>query len=364
MSAKVQQFVVHRILLSNDGKLNFLPRGSCFDITPEISHLGGQLHSTFNAKPGKGVGGFKEVTADNEHSESSAQGLEKSAAQNPAQNPVLDLLPDVINSSLDFHEFSIIAGKHLLDTIVNEAMLETGFVIFNRYEYLATDYLMIAMLDTKEHVEVNQHLEITQSQHLDLSKMQIAVRIDLSQFDVNKDKNRYISFLKGRMGRKVGDFFMNFIACEEKVDVKQQNKRLLHEVDEYLSTEVLDKEEKQQHREALADYYKEKVNLGEHVQINELDKVLPKQGASEDGFSSYNASLAQPIESEFQADRSVMMAMKKFSGAGNGVSVSFERKLLGSRVQYDVHNDVLTIKGIPPNLKDQLTKSINSESNE
>jgi len=56
--------------------------------------------------------------------------------------------------------------------------------------------------------------------------------------------------------------------------------------------------------------------------------------------------------------------MKKFSGAGNGVSVSFERKLLGSRVQYDVHNDVLTIKGIPPNLKDQLTKSINSESNE
>ncbi|MFC4699167.1 nucleoid-associated protein YejK [Glaciecola siphonariae] len=340
MSANVQQFVVHRILLTNDGKLNFLPRGSCFEVNSEITSLGAQLHTTFNTKPGKGVGGFNDEQ----------------------ENPVKDLLPDVISGDLDFHEFSLIAGKHLLDTIVNEAMLETGFVIFNRYEYLATDYLMIAMLDTKEHVEVNHHLEISQSQHLDLSKMQIAVRIDLTQFDINKEQNRYISFLKGRMGRKVGDFFMQFIGCEEKVDIKQQNKRLLHEVDEYLSAEQLDASEKQEHRQALAEYYKQKVDLGEEVQITDLDNVLPRQGATEDGFSTYNASLPQPIEAQFQPDRSMMTAMKKFSGAGNGVSVSFDRKLLGERVQYDVHTDTLTIKGVPPNLKDQLTKSDNSGS--
>lgn len=342
MSANVQQFVVHRIMLTNDGKLHFLPRGSCFDVSAEIASLGSQLHTTFNTKPGKGVGGF-------------SLGEE---------NPVKDLLPQMISGELDFHEFSLIAGKHLLDTIVNEAMLETGFVIFNRYEYLATDYLMIAMLDTKEHVEVNQHLEISQSHHLDLSKMQIAVRIDLTQYDVQREQNRYITFLKGRMGRKVGDFFMQFISCEEKVDVKQQNKRLLHEVDEYLSGESLDNQEKQQHRESLAEYYKQKVDLGEEVHISDLDNVLPRQGASEDGFSSYNASLAQPIEAKFQPDRSMMTAMKKFSGAGGGVSISFDRKLLGERVQYDPQADVLIIKGIPPNLKDQLTKTLKSEADE
>nr|WP_136252400.1 nucleoid-associated protein YejK [Ningiella ruwaisensis] len=349
MSANVQQFVVHRILLTKDGKLEFLPRGSCFEITPEIANLAAQLHNTFNAKPGKGIGGFAS--------------LQENADSQPT-NPVQDLLPQVLSEEMDFHEFSIITGKHLLDTIVNEAMLETGFVIFNRYEYLATDYLMIAMLDTKEHVEVNHHLEITQSQHLDLSKMQIAVRIDLTAFDVNKDQNRYISFLKGRMGRKVGDFFMRFIGCDEKVDIKQQNKRLLHEVDEYLSGEPLDKEEKLQHKEALANYYKEKVSLGEEIQIKDLDNVLPRQGASENGFSSYNASLPQPIEPQFQPDKSMLTAMKKFSGAGGGVSVSFEKKLLGERVKFDPQSDTLTIKGIPPNLKDQLMKSITSESDE
>ncbi|MBT1451965.1 nucleoid-associated protein YejK [Glaciecola sp. XM2] len=342
MSANVQQFVVHRIMLTNDGKLHFLPRGSCFEVSAEITSLCAQLHTTFNTKPGKGVGGFN----------------------TDQENPIKDLLPEVISGQLDFHEFSLIAGKHLLDTIVNEAMLETGFVIFNRYEYLATDYLMIAMLDTKEHVEVNQHLEISQSQHLDLSKMQIAVRIDLTQYDVQPEQNRYISFLKGRMGRKVGDFFMQFIGCEEKVDVKQQNKRLLHEVDEYLSGESLDNQEKQAHRESLAAYYKEKVDLGEQVQISDLDNVLPRQGSTEDGFSSYNASLAQPIEPTFQPDRSIMTAMKKFSGAGGGVSVSFDRNLLGERVQYDPQTDTLMIKGIPPNLKDQLTKSLKSGADE
>ncbi len=50
--------------------------------------------------------------------------------------------------------------------------------------------------------------------------MQLAVRIDLTQLAVTAEQLRYISFIKGRMGRKVSDFFMHFIGCEELVDVK------------------------------------------------------------------------------------------------------------------------------------------------
>ncbi|HCG88437.1 MAG TPA: nucleoid-associated protein YejK, partial [Alteromonas macleodii] len=35
---------------------------------------------------------------------------------------------------------------------------------------------------------------------------------------------------------------------------------------------------------------------------------------------------------------------------------SFERKLMGDRVFYDPATDTLTIRGIPPNLKDQLNR--------
>jgi nucleoid-associated protein len=49
--------------------------------------------------------------------------------------------------------------------------------------------------------------------------------------------------------------------------------------------------------------------------------------------------------------------LAKFSGQGGGLSLSFDRKLYGDRIQYDAHTDTLVIKGIPPNLKDQLLKS-------
>ena len=47
-------------------------------------------------------------------------------------------------------------------------------------------------------------------------------------------------------------------------------------------------------------------------------------------------------------------------GAGGGLSLNFDAMLLGERVFYDPETDTLTIKGTPPNLKDQLTRRLGS----
>ena len=86
-------------------------------------------------------------------------------------------------------------------------MVETGFLVFCQYEFLATEYLMVALLNTKQHVHVDNQLELSISEHLDLAKMQLAARIDLTDWRVQPENNRYVSFIKGRMGRKVSDFF-------------------------------------------------------------------------------------------------------------------------------------------------------------
>ncbi|MDX2322278.1 MAG: nucleoid-associated protein, partial [Moritella sp.] len=50
---------------------------------------------------------------------------------------------------------------------------------------------------------------------------------------------------------------------------------------------------------------------------------------------------------------------------GGGLSVSFDQKLMGERISYDAQTDTLTIVGIPPNLREQLTRRGNSsEDNE
>jgi nucleoid-associated protein len=351
VSALIHHFVVHQLAVNQQQELALVPRASCFDVTPEIENLAQQINHAFNTKPSKGVGAF--VT---ENAEIVSVSRELSAREEPIPHAVTfkTMLEDMQSEKQDFVEFSIQASEMLKKSLIDTGNLETGFVLFSHYQFLATDYLMIAIINTKQHVEINRDLELTSSDHLDLAKMQLAVRIDLTQLAVSAEQQRYISFIKGRMGRKVSDFFMHFIGCEELVDVKQQNKQLLTTVDAFLSAEQLDPQEKHQARETVSNYYKEKLELGEDIQIQELAAKLPSDHVS---FEEFNQGAELPLEETFQADRGVLKTLAKFSGQGGGISLSFERKLLGERVSYDAGSDTLMIRGIPPNLKDQLLKS-------
>jgi len=333
VSALIHNFVVHQLRINQQQELVLVPRTSCFEINPAIEDLAQQINHAFNLKPAKGVGCFAAEKSDN--------------------NFAL-LLDNMLQGELGFVDFSVQASEQLKKSLLDTASVETGFVIFSHYQFLATDYLLITILNTKQHVEINSQLELTSSDHLDLAKMQLAVRIDLTQLATMAQQQRYISFIKGRMGRKVSDFFMHFIGCQELVDVKQQNKQLLHTVDAFLAAEQLDPQEKHQARQSVADYYKEKLEQGDDIQITELASKLPQHHST---FEQFNQSAEQPLEAHFQADRSALKNLAKFSGQGGGVSLSFERHLLGDRISYDAGSDTLMIRGIPPNLKDQLSKA-------
>jgi nucleoid-associated protein len=352
VSALIHHFVVHQLAVNQQQELTLVPRASCFDVSPEIENLAQQINHAFNTKPGKGVGAFVAQNAEivSVSREPLANEEQEPSALAPHTVSFKTLLEDMQSEKYDFVEFSIQASELLKKSLIDTGTLETGFVVFSHYQFLATDYLMIAIINTKQHVEINRNLELSSSDHLDLAKMQLAVRIDLTQLAVTADQLRYISFIKGRMGRKVSDFFMHFIGCEELVDIKQQNKQLLTTVDAFLASEQLDPTEKHQARDTVSEYYKEKLELGEDIQIQELAAKLPSDHIS---FEQFN----QQAEKQFQADRGVLKTLAKFSGQGGGVSLSFERKLLGDRVSYDAGSDTLMIRGIPPNLKDQLLKS-------
>jgi nucleoid-associated protein len=344
MSAVIHHFVVHQLAVNEQQELTVVPKNSCFEVTPEIEMLTQQINNAFNQKPGKGVGNFVDTDSLSEQDENESEsGV---SFKNALQQMMKD--PD------GFVDFSKLSCEKLKKSMINMGAVETGFVIFIHYQFLATDYLMVALLNTKQHVEVTESLELTYSDHLDLAKMQLAVRIDLTQFKITPEQNRYISFIKGRMGRKVSDFFMHFIGCEERVDVKQQNKQLLVSVDEYIASEQLDKKEQHQTRQIVSDYYKAKLDEGEDIQISELAESLPKDSGRD--FMQFNQQSEQPLEETFQADRSALKTLAKFSGQGGGISLSFDRVLYGDRIIYDEDTDTLYLKGIPPNLKDQLTR--------
>jgi len=347
MSALIHHFVVHRLVVNQDDKIEAIPRDNCLDVTPEIELLAHQINHSFNAKPGKGVGHFVSQHEEGDENNDFSESLKHYFAHKKAEG-------DVVEAA--FHQFSLSATQRLVKTLIDTGTVETGFLIFCQYEFLATQYLMISLLNTRSHVEITNSLDLSAREHLDLARMQLAVRIDLTQWEIQPEQQRYVSFIKGRMGRKVSDFFMQFVGCEELVDVKQQNKQLISSVDAYLASESLDPQEQHQHREDVKTYFKEQIDAGESLSVEELARRLPVNDETSNSFSSFTQSLEVPLEKEIQPDPAALKQLAKFTGQGGGVSVSFERKLMGERVFYDPATDTLTIRGIPPNLKDQLNR--------
>ncbi|WP_100657416.1 nucleoid-associated protein YejK [Alteromonas flava] len=343
MSAMIHQFIVHQLHVNAEKKLTLIPRDNCISVTPSIETLVAQINHAFNGKPSKGIGKFSE--AEEEQNFEFKKALDNVLQGDESQPP-----------EHVFQSFSQQSAAHLIATMADMQMVETGFLVFCRYEYLATDYLMVCLLNTQQHVHVDEQLELTISEHLDLAKMQLAARIDLTQYAVQPEKARYISFIKGRMGRKVADFFMAFLGCEELMDVKQQNAQLINSVDAYLAQEQLNGEEKHQHREAVKDYYKEKIASGDDIQLSELSARLPADTEQNFDFTQFVQDSETVIEETFQPDKTVIKQLAKFSGQGGGITLNFDRHLYGDKVKYDAHTDTLVIRGIPPNLKDQLMR--------
>ena len=182
----------------------------------------------------------------------------------------------------------------------------------------------------------------------------IVARIDLTEWETNPESHRYLTFLKGRVGRKVSDFFMDFLAASEGLDAKAQNRGLLQAVDDYCAEGQLDKNERQAYRQQVYSYCNGQLQAGEEIELEALAKEIPPVG--EKDFQQFTAEQGYDLEESFPADRSTLRQLTKMAGSGGGLTINFDAMLLGERIFWDPATDTLTIKGTPPNLRDQLQR--------
>ena len=73
------------------------------------------------------------------------------------------------------------------------------------------------LLDSRISMLVDENLEIRRTEYLDITQFDIAARINLTDLQVNANSNRYLTFIKGRVGRKISDFFMDFLGAAERL---------------------------------------------------------------------------------------------------------------------------------------------------
>jgi nucleoid-associated protein len=227
-------------------------------------------------------------------------------------------------------------------------------VLLSHYQQGMTDYLAIALLHHSEGVTVTEALEVAPAKHLDLGQLHLAARINLSEWQNNRQSKQYISFIKGKNGKKVSDYFRDFIGCQEGVDAPSETRTLLKAFSDFVEQEDLAEEQAREKTQTLVDYASTQARLGEPITVEELSGLLDedKPRAFYDHIRNSDYGLAP----EIPPDKRTLNQFRRFTGRAEGLSISFEAHLLGSRVEYDETTDTLTIRQVPTQLKDQLKR--------
>ncbi|KHL71020.1 nucleoid-associated protein NdpA [Pseudomonas flexibilis] len=330
----IRHCIVHFIDKKPDGSPAVLhARDAELPVNQAMENLMADLNDSYNAKQGKAWGFF--------HDESGAY-------------PFSGWLKGYLDNQQDFAAFSRQAVEHL-QKLMEESNLSTGgHVLLSHYQQGMTDYLAIALLHHSEGVTVTEALDVAPAKHLDLGQLHLAARINLSEWQSNRQSKQYISFIKGKNGKKVSDYFRDFIGCQEGVDAPSETRTLLKAFSDFVEQEDLAEEQAREKTQTLVDYASTQARLGEPITVEELSGLLDedKPRAFYDHIRNSDYGLAP----EIPPDKRTLNQFRRFTGRAEGLSISFEAHLLGSRVEYDETTDTLTIRQVPTQLKDQLKR--------
>lgn len=336
MSITVKQVILHQLVKSNEEaenspQLTAILREQLLAITPEVEQMMLQLHQGYQNKA-KGYGVFQESSIF-------AQSLNR-----------------LLENELDFLPFSHESTHLLINELSKYNFADNGTLVLCQYNFLATDYLFIALLDSRISMLVNEQLEIQRTEYLDITQFDIAARINLTDLQLNANSNRYLTFIKGRVGRKIADFFMDFLGAEEGLNPQVQNQCLLQAVDDYCVQGELNREQTQAVKKQVFEYCKGQLNSGEEIELAELSNELPT--LNQQPFMAFTQEQNYGLEENIPPVRTALKSLTKFSGSGKGVTISFDAELIDQRIIWDEAADTLTIKGLPPNLRDQLQRRL------
>ena len=338
MSITVNQIVLHQLVKHAENETTTMEsvlRDELLTITPEVEQMMLQLHQGYQNK-GKAFGVFQENSIF-------AQDLNR-----------------LLENEINFLNFSQQSTKLLAQELGKYNFADSGTLILCQYNFLATDYLFIALLDSRISMLVDENLEIRRTEYLDITQFDIAARINLTDLQVNANSNRYLTFIKGRVGRKISDFFMDFLGAEEGLNPQVQNQCLLQAVSDYCEQGELNKEQTQAVKKQVFEYCKGQLASGDEIALTELSANLPT--LNERPFVTFTEEQDYGLEETIPPVCSALKTLTKFSGSGKGVTLSFDAGLLNNRIEWDPLTDTLTIKGIPPNLKDQLQKALKCDN--
>ncbi|APC14593.1 nucleoid-associated protein YejK [Pseudomonas frederiksbergensis] len=327
--------VIHKIDKKPDGTPAVLFLGSAEQVESQArDNLVQQFNENYNATTGKAWGFF--------HPDSGA-------------HPFSGWLAKYLAGGDDFLSFTRTAVEHLTRLMEESNLTTGGHALFCHYRQGLTDYLIIALVQETEAVTMTEELHLMTVKRLDLDHIRLAARINLSEWKNNPQSRQYISYLKGKQGRKLNEYFRDFIGVQEGIDGPGETRTLLKAFSDFVESEDLGEESAREKTNTLVSYAMAQTKLGEPITLDELSEVLDDDQPK--AFAEFIQGKDYGLSASIPPDKKTLNKFRRFTGRADGLSISFDQHLLGDKVDFDEASGTLTLRKLPAPLTDQLKRA-------
>ncbi|HLA30007.1 MAG TPA: nucleoid-associated protein, partial [Pseudomonas sp.] len=129
---------------------------------------------------------------------------------------------------------------------------------------------------------------------------------------------------------------------------------LLKAFSDFVESEDLPEEAAREKTKTLVDYASSQAKIGEPMGLQELSGLIDEERPR--AFYEHIRNKDYGLSPEIPADKRTLNQFQRFTGRAEGLSISFEAHLLGSKVEYDESQGTLIIRNLPTQLTDQLKR--------
>jgi nucleoid-associated protein len=251
--------------------------------------------------------------------------------------------------------FSTTAVEHLTKLMEESNLTTGGHALFCHYQQGLTDYLVIALVQETEAVTMTEELALLTVKRLDLDHVRLAARINISEWQTNRQSKQYISYLKGKQGRKLNEYFRDFIGCQEGIDAPGETRTLLKAFSDFVESEGMVEDAAREKTHTLVSYSMAQAKLGEPITLDELSGLIDEDRPK--NFYDFIKANDYGISETLPPDKKTLNKFRRFTGRAEGMSISFEAHLLGDKIKFDDAGGTLTLRGLPTQLTEQLQRA-------
>lgn len=337
----IRDIVVHLIQKQADsGPSNLSLNQQNIAPSPTLEAFLEELNKVYNSKPSKVFGRFIEAQDETE------------ADSDNAFDSTHVLLSKHLQQEISFIDYTH-QSMNLLKHYIDQASKATGgYMVFVNYTLFGSDFMLIVMLNNVSGMAIDKELGINAVDYLDISKLHLAARIDLSLWQDDAESERYISMIRGKESNKLSEYFRKFIGSDETINSKQETSELFTAVSQFCDSNIDDGETKSQFKQKAADFCLEQADKGQNVVLKDFSGYVADNAV--DDFMNYVKGEQFNLSDEISPNKTVIRRFNKISGRNQQLSITINEEALGDTIIYDAEKETLTLSDLPATLKAQL----------